>query len=334
MPYVLPRPWSLGIARAAGRGPIIDHPPAHARFPKKRVRGSALAARARRSILEDAGEDMTTPILVTGGTGTLGSRVTRRLREAGRPFRVLTRRAGRAEAGPLVTGDLATGEGVEAALSGVETVIHCAGTNKGDDEKARHLMRAAERAGARHVVFISVVGADRIPIEGALDRAMFGYFASKLAAERVVAASSVSWTTLRATQFYDLVLKVCGHMARLPIVPVGLGFRFQPVDTDEVAARLVELALGPPAGMVPDLAGPRVAEMAELMRTYLAVTHQRRIVLPVWVPGKAARAVRAGAIVAPDRAVGVRTWDAFLADVERGGLAGAGRPPLTSARAT
>jgi len=277
---------------------------------------------------------MTAPILVTGGTGTLGSRVTRRLRDAGRPFRVLTRRAGRGEAGLVVTGDLTTGEGVDAALSGVETVIHCAGTNKGDDDKARHLMRAAERAGARHVVFISVVGADRIPVESALDRAMFGYFASKLAAEKVVAASSVGWTTLRATQFHDLVLKVARHMTRLPVVPVGLGFRFQPVDTDEVAARLVELALGAPAGLVPDLAGPRVSEMAALMRTYLAVTHKRRLVVPVWIPGKGARAVRAGATLSPDRAVGVRTWDAFLADAEREGLAGAGRPPLTSARAT
>ena len=67
-------------------------------------------------------------------------------------------------------------------------------------------MRAAAQAGAPHLVYISVVGADRIPVVSAVDRAMFGYFASKLAAERVVADSGLPWTTLRATQFHDLIL--------------------------------------------------------------------------------------------------------------------------------
>jgi uncharacterized protein YbjT (DUF2867 family) len=93
-------------------------------------------------------------------------------------------------------------------------------------------------------VNISVVGADRIPVASVLDRAMFGYFASKLAAERVVAGSGLPWTTLRATQFYDLIVMVARQMARLPVMPAAAGFRFQPVDTGDVAARLVELALG------------------------------------------------------------------------------------------
>src|SRR5437588_11684628 len=106
-------------------------------------------------------------------------------------------------------------------------------------------------------------------------------------------------------------------MARLPLIPVPAGFRFQPVDAEEVAARLVELALGTPAGLVPDIAGPRVYGMAELLRGYLRATHRRRPIVPVWLPGKAARAVRAGANLAPDRAVGQRTWEDFL--VARGG---------------
>ena len=101
---------------------------------------------------------------------------------------------------------------------------------------------------------------------------MFGYFASKLAAERVVADSGLPWTTLRATQFHDLFLMTVRQMAKLPVIPVPAGFRFQPVDAGEVAARLVELALGPPAGLVPDMAGPRVYEMAELLRGYLRAT--------------------------------------------------------------
>jgi uncharacterized protein YbjT (DUF2867 family) len=144
--------------------------------------------------------------------------------------------------------------------------------------------------------------------------AKLGYFASKLAAERVVADSGLPWTTLRAARFHDSLLIVARQMARLPVIPLPAGFRFQPVDAGEVAARLVELALGTPAGLVPDIAGPRVYEMAELLRGYMRASHRHRPIIPVWLPGKAARAFRAGANLAPGRAVGRRTWEEFLAD--------------------
>src|SRR4051794_35749165 len=199
------------------------------------------------------------PILVTGGTGTLGRLVVPRLRDAGRKVRVLSRHGGEAGEGiEHVTGDLGTGEGVEAAVEGTEIIVHCAGSTKGDEDKAQNLVGAASRAGARHLVNISVVGADRIPVVSGVDRAMFGYYKSKLGAERAVADSGVPWTTLRATQFHDLLLTTAQQLARLPVMPVPSGFRFQPIDTGEVADRLVELALGTPTGLVPDLAGPRV----------------------------------------------------------------------------
>jgi uncharacterized protein YbjT (DUF2867 family) len=255
------------------------------------------------------------PILVTGGTGTLGRLVVPRLRDAGGEVRVLTRRSREAGEGiELVTGDLATGEGIEAAVEGAGIVVHCAGSSKGDEDKALNLVRAASRAGARHLVYISVVGADRIPVVSGVDRTMFGYYASKLAAERVVAESGLPWTTLRATQFHDLLFTLARQMARLPAIPVPAGFRFQPVDTGEVAARLVELALGTPAGLVPDMAGPRVYGMAELIRDYLRARRRRRPIVPIPLPGKAASAFRAGANLAPDRAVGRRTWEEFLAE--------------------
>jgi uncharacterized protein YbjT (DUF2867 family) len=163
-------------------------------------------------------------------------------------------------------------------------------------------------------VYISVVGADRIPVVSGVDRAMFGYFAAKRAAERVVADSGLPLTLMRATQFHDLVLAVARQLAKLPVLPVPAGFRFQPVDADEVAARLVELTLGPPAGLVPDLGGPRVYRGADLVRGYLQASHQHRPIVPVWLPGKAARAVRAGANLSPERAVGQRTWEDFLAE--------------------
>ena len=254
-------------------------------------------------------------ILVTGGTGTLGRLVVLRLQQTGARVRVLSRtRPGPSPTDDVeyATGDLATGEGIPAAVRGVETVVHLAGNAKGDGDLARTLVRAALDAGRPHLVNISVVGTDRVPVVSAVDRAMFGYFAAKREAELVVAESGLPWTTLRATQFHELTLTTVRALAKLPIVPVSAGFRFQPVDGDEVAARLVELALGRPAGLVPDLGGPEAYGMDELVRSYLRVTGRRRPLVALRLPGRAASAIRHGANLALDRAVGVRTWAEFL----------------------
>jgi uncharacterized protein YbjT (DUF2867 family) len=257
---------------------------------------------------------MTSLILVTGGTGTLGRLVVPRLREAGAKVRVLSRQARAADGDvEFVRGDLDTGAGIEAAVAGAEVIVHCAGAQKGDGDKARTLVRAASGAGAPHLVNISVVGVGRVPQDSGLDRAMFGYFGSKLAAEQVIAGSGLPWTTLRATQFHELWLTVARAMAKLPVIPVATGTRFQPVDGGEVAARLAELALGSPAGLAPDIAGPRIYPMADLVRSYLRAAGKRRPLLPMRLPGKAAAAVRAGANLAPERAVGLITWEQFLA---------------------
>lgn len=256
---------------------------------------------------------MTSTILVTGGTGTLGRHVVALLRQAGREIRVLSRQSHASADGiEYVTGDLLKGEGIEAAVEGVGVIVHCAGSSKGDDEATGNLVWAASRAGAPHLLYISVIGVDRIPLVSGIDRTMFGYFGSKLAAERIVADSGLPWTTLRAAQFHDLLLTVAQQMAKLPVMPVPAGFRFQPVDASEVAGRLVELTLGRPAGRVPDMGGPRVYGLADLLRGYLRARGKRRMMVPLWIPGKAARAFRAGANLAPERAVGHRTWEDFL----------------------
>jgi len=260
---------------------------------------------------------MTSPILVTGGTGTLGQHVVRRLREAGSNVRVLSRSSREAEDDGVrfMTGDLATGEGIEAAVDGIETIVHLAGSAKGDEDKARNLVQAASQTGAPHLVYISVVGAERIPVESGLDRNMFGYFASKRAAEKVIEDSGLPWTTLRATQFHDLLLMVAQMLAKLPVVPLPAGFRVQPVEAGEVATRLVELTLGEPAGLVPDMGGPQVYGAADLFRGYLRATkRRRRPIVPIPLPGRAARAFRDGANLAPEQAVGHRTWEEFLTE--------------------
>jgi uncharacterized protein YbjT (DUF2867 family) len=263
-------------------------------------------------------------ILVTGGTGRLGRLVVARLHQAGHDVRVLSRH-GRPSVDGIEyrSGDLLRDEGIEPAVEGVGIVVHCAGSGRHDDIRTGNLVRAAARTGVRHLVYISVVGADRVPVLSSIDRAMFGYFAFKRAAERLVEASGLPWTTLRATQFQGTLLTVAEGMARLPIIPVPAGFRFQPVDEGEVADRLVELALGEPAGLVAEMGGPRAYPMADLIRGYLRADGKRRLIVPVPTVGAAARAVRAGAILTPDHAVGRRTWEDLLAD--RGRRPGEGR---------
>lgn len=266
---------------------------------------------------------MTAPILITGGTGTLGSRVARLLHAAGHDIRVLSRRGGASSDGiDHRAADLLKGEGVEAAVQGTRTIVHCAGAAKGDDVATSNLVRAASAAGVRHLAFISVIGADRIPATSRIDRAMFGYFANKLAAERIVAESGLRWTTLRAAQFHQSFIVVVRQMTKLPVIPVPAGFRFQPVDADDVAERLADLALGSPEGLVPDLAGPRIYRMAELIGSYLRAVGKHRLLLRVPIPGKAARAIRSGANLSPDRAIGCRTWEDVLASSLADGRSG------------
>lgn len=256
-----------------------------------------------------------TPVLLTGGTGTLGRLVLARLRRAGTKTRILSRREhADEEAVEYVMGDLATGQGVGSAVAGCEIVIHCAGSAKGDDAKAQQLVRAAQEEGAAHIIYISVVGADKVPVSNAIDRAMFGYYRAKFLAGQLIAESGIPWTTLRATQFHDLILTTMKGMAKLPVVPVPKGVQFQPIEAAEVADRIVEIAASPPAGAVPEMGGPRIYQMSQLLRSYLDAVGKRRLIVNMPLPGKASQAIRDGANLTPSRSVGVRTWEDFLAD--------------------
>jgi hypothetical protein len=128
---------------------------------------------------------MTPPIQLTGGTGTIGGRVVRRLREAGRAARVLGRRGHTSGDGiGYVTGELAAGEGIEAAVDGAGAIAHRAGGANCEEDETGDLPRAASRA--EHVAYVSVVGADRVPVVNRVGRAVFGSFGSRLALEQAV----------------------------------------------------------------------------------------------------------------------------------------------------
>ena len=243
-------------------------------------------------------------LLVTGGTGTLGSRVVARLRGAGLNVRILSR-SGRPD---TITGDLITGEGLEAAVEGIKTIVHCASspikTRQVDVRGTERLLQVANRAGVSHIVFVSIVGIDRNPY--------FPYYRMKLETERIVEQSSVPWTTLRATQFHEFVLGLIKVLDRLPVLLAPKGFLFQPIDVGEVADHVTEIALSEPAGRVPDVGGPQVRTFADLARAYLKATGQRQWVVEVPLPGKMARAFREGAQLSLEGRYGKIRWEEFL----------------------
>jgi uncharacterized protein YbjT (DUF2867 family) len=253
---------------------------------------------------------MPTTVLVTGGTGNLGAHVVRRLVDRDRRVRVLSRKppAGSGDV-EHVAGDLVMGTGLTEAVAGVDAIVHCASASRGDAEATENLVTAAAAQTPQpHLVYISIVGVDGV---------RFGYFQAKLAAEKVVAESGLPWTIQRATQFYDYLLSGTRSMTRFPIVPVPKDFRCQAIDVREVADRLVDLALGPPSGRVPDLGGPEESTWADMIRQYLRVTNRRRLVVPLPLPGTGA--IRAGGLLVPeqlggqDGAAGRQTWLEFLA---------------------
>ncbi|WP_399882746.1 SDR family oxidoreductase [Streptomyces sp. BBFR51] len=250
-----------------------------------------------------------TTILVTGGTGTLGRLVTERLRAGGHEVRVLSRHSE-----PYAVDLRQGGIVLDTALAGVDTVVHCATTQRGGDERsAANLIAAARRAGVAHLVYISIVGVDRVPL---------GYYRSKFAVEKLVEESGLGWTVLRATQFHDLVVQVLQTLAKVPVVVLPAHAADQPVEVAEVADRLAELAVGEPAGRVPDLGGPEVRTFESLARAYLGATGRRRAVVNVPLAGKTYRAFREGGHLAPEHAVGKGTFEEYLTVRYGGGVDG------------
>ncbi|QIS19050.1 SDR family oxidoreductase [Nocardia terpenica] len=241
-------------------------------------------------------------VLVTGGTGALGRRIVERLRVRGHDVRVLSRREG---AGTHV-GDLATGEGVRLAAAGAELIVHAASdfrrVGKPDFAQTRNLLAVA--GSARHLLYVSIVGIDRIP---------FRYYRRKLECERLITGSAVPHTILRATQFHDLIATLLRATEHVPFAPLPLDFRFQPVAAEDVAVRIADLLDTEPCSRAPDFGGPEVHTLAELADTWRAHRGGLHHPLRLPLPGRIAAAYRAGDNTCPDHADGIQTWAQYLA---------------------
>jgi uncharacterized protein YbjT (DUF2867 family) len=249
-----------------------------------------------------------TLVLVTGGNGALGREVVPKLIEADYTARIMSRRPRPAKLLPgteWVQADLETGQGISEAVSGIDVIVHAASsvtrhTRQVDVDGTRMLLEKARAAGVSHVIYISIVGVDRIP---------FAYYRHKLAAEEVIESAGVPWSILRATQFHyllDLFLRALTKPPLVTLLPTDL--KFQPIATSEVASRLCEIVSTGPGGHLPDIGGPQVHTFGELARTWLDIRGMRRAVIPLPLPGKVAQGFRRGYNTCPEHVLGKITW--------------------------
>ncbi|MGY1720660.1 MULTISPECIES: SDR family oxidoreductase [unclassified Blastococcus] len=244
-------------------------------------------------------------VLVTGGTGRLGRHLVPQLRDAGHQVRQMSRRG----AGPGgVRGDLATGRDLAHAVARAEVVVHAASAPRGDPWEVdvagtRRLVEAVDRSRPPHLVYVSIVGVDRVPLS---------YYRAKYAAEQVLLASGLPVTLVRITQFHGFVDELLGTARRGPLLPVPMGWRVQPVDVTDAAAHLVERVSAPPSGGVVELGGPEEHSVADLARTWAEVRAPGARVIATPVPGRLGTALRDGAALPTRGARGRRTWAEHL----------------------
>ena len=225
-------------------------------------------------------------IAVAGGTGLVGTRTVAALRAAGHDPVPLARSLGV---------DLATRAGLDAALVGADAVVDVSNMVTLSGRRATaffeaatgNLVDAAGRAGVRHLVTLSIVGVDRMPV---------GYYRAKLHQEEIALAGGVPATVLRATQFHQFAEQFLAGRAPVALVPRML---VQPVAAVEVAGELVRLAQGPAQGRAPDLAGPQQERLVDMVRRLRDARGARRRVVGLWAPVAAARLAAGGALL-PD----------------------------------
>jgi uncharacterized protein YbjT (DUF2867 family) len=249
-------------------------------------------------------------VLVTGGTGTLGRHVVMRLRQTGHRARIFSREPrGHVDA---VQGDLASGAGLVKAVAGMDAIIHAASATRDvlrgravDVLGTRRLLAMARDAGVRHVVYVSIVGIDKVA---------YPYYRTKLAAEAVVRENLVPWSILRATQFHDFMEFLLVGFSRIPgVTAIPVAWQFQPVDPREVAQRLTEVVLGEPSGMLPDFGGPDIHDFKSIANQWLAARKSNRRVMNFPIPLKLSRQVAQGGLLCPDHKDGKLTFADHLA---------------------
>ena len=208
-------------------------------------------------------------IVVIGGTGLIGSKTVVILRQGGHEV---------VAASPQSGVNTITGEGLNEVMVGAQVVIDLANSPSFEDKAVleffqtagRNLLRAEAAAGVRHHVALSIVGTDRSPDNG--------YFRAKVAQEKLIEASAIPYTIIRATQFLEFLAGIAASSTEGNIVRISPGL-FQPIAADDVAPFVAEVALAAPRNGIVEIAGPERAPFNEIVARYLkAIGDSRQVV--------------------------------------------------------
>ncbi|HUJ32192.1 MAG TPA: SDR family oxidoreductase [Candidatus Acidoferrum sp.] len=208
-------------------------------------------------------------IIVIGGSGLIGSKLVTKLRERGHEA---------VAASPNSGVNTITGEGLAEVLKGASVVVDVSNSPSWEDAavlkffetSTRNLLTYEAAAGVGHHVALSVVGTDRLSESG--------YFRAKIAQEKLIKESSIPYSIVRATQFFEFLkgladISVVGDKVHLPPV------LFQPMAADDVATGVGRIAVGPPVKGIVEIAGPEQFRVDELVRRRLATLRDPREVI-------------------------------------------------------
>jgi len=208
-------------------------------------------------------------IVVIGGTGLIGSKLVKKLREQGQEA---------VAASPNTGINSITGEGLADALKGASVVVDVTNSPSWEDAavlnffetSTRNLLAYEAAAGVGHHVALSVVGTERLLGSG--------FFRAKLAQEKLIEAASIPYTIVRATQFFEFVKSIgdfstVGNQVRLP------PSLFQPMAADDVASAIARIATNSPVNGTVEIGGPERFRLDELVRRDLAARHDPREVV-------------------------------------------------------
>lgn len=208
-------------------------------------------------------------IVVIGGTGLIGTKVVNRLRQNGHEV---------IAASPNTGVNTITREGLAEAVADTQVVVDVANSPSFEAQAAleffetagRNMLAAEAAAGVIHHLALSVVGTERL-----LDS---GYFRAKMAQEKLIKASGIPYTILRSTQFFEFARSIINDGTDGDVIRLSPAL-FQPIASDDVAAALADLAVGPPVNGTVEVAGPDQFPLDKFAQKYLEATNEKRRVI-------------------------------------------------------